>query len=422
MTNNLSHKILVDVGSSTVKVYRQKHGGDPALLFTKSIAFKKNFSPEIGLLPSDINDLYLLIEAIKKENPDSQIKIYATAIFRKLSAPQQRTLIDDIFIKTGCFFNIIDQELENHYLEVALVGKFSSKDPLLLVNIGGGSTQLVVMYGEEVIERVNLDFGIGNLLEKFSGLNNPLSKHSLDVVVEYCKKKLPPLKNLPKLAFYNGGELNYMKLVGYKLNKNRLFRDSLHPSTITIKNFKEKNKEIFQKISLAVLESLMPNDPRWMHGARGCSALAQAIFLKYKISLIVPSDTNLINGVVRQEFRNVTLSGSFRKHLSYIIKIRKQLIDIHVQVLSPRFTEPKNPGEEFIVFTGEEGLSPLELERHHLNSISRCDALVICDPEGYVGASALIEIGYAQSLGKRIIFVEKPEEFMLNTLPAEVGL
>lgn len=67
-------------------------------------------------------------------------------------------------------------------------------------------------------------------------------------------------------------------------------------------------------------------------------------------------------------------------------------------------------------------MEPLELERHHLDSIEKCDALIICDPEGYVGASALIEIGYAQALGKKIVFAEKPKEFMLNTLPAEFGL
>ena len=62
------------------------------------------------------------------------------------------------------------------------------------------------------------------------------------------------------------------------------------------------------------------------------------------------------------------------------------------------------------------------LERHHLDSIQKSDALIVCDPEGYVGASALIEIGYANALGKRIIFTEKPQEFMLNTLPHEIGL
>ncbi|EKE21143.1 MAG: hypothetical protein ACD_7C00341G0001, partial [uncultured bacterium] len=64
----------------------------------------------------------------------------------------------------------------------------------------------------------------------------------------------------------------------------------------------------------------------------------------------------------------------------------------------------------------------LELERYHLESISQSDALVVCNPGGYVGSSALLEIGLAHSLGKRIIFTEKPNEFILQILPAEAGL
>jgi len=57
-----------------------------------------------------------------------------------------------------------------------------------------------------------------------------------------------------------------------------------------------------------------------------------------------------------------------------------------------------------------------------LKSIINSDALIVCDPDGYAGASTLIEIGFASMLGKRIIFLEKPEEFMLNVFPAETGL
>ena len=166
----------------------------------------------------------------------------------------------------------------------------------------------------------------------------------------------------------------------------------------------------------------MPENPKWMHGARACSAIAQAICQKYQVHTIIPSNSNIVNGAVRQEFRCVTISGSFRKHLEYILRIKEKLETQGIKVLSPRFTEPKNPGERFVIFTGEEGLSPLEIERHHLKSISKSDALIVCDPEGYIGASALLEIGLANAIDKRVIFLEKPEEFMLNIIPREVGL
>ncbi len=414
-------KIFIDIGSSTIKVYTHSTKA-LGLLVQRSIPFKEGFDPEGGISQSTKKELIELIDSVKAENKEALIKIYATGIFRKLTNEAKLSFIDDFFLRTGLFFNIISQDLENFYLEMALVGKYLANEPVLLINIGGGSTELAVMYGKEAVERKNIDLGVGTINTKFPEINNLTSGVEIERVIEYVKKELPILSNKPKVAFYTGGELTYMRLAGYHLEKNSLFKDEDHSSLISVVNFIKRNKEIFKKTTLEDLESLMPKNPKWMHGAKGCSAISQAICEQYEIETIIPSNSNLVNGVIRQEFRCVTISGSFRKHLDYILEIKKQLEQKGTEVLSPRFTKPKNSGEKFVVYTGEEGLVPLELERHHLKSISESDALIVCDPEGYVGASALLEIGFANAISKRIIFVEKPEEFMLNTLPAEVGL
>ena len=416
-------KILLDVGSSTVKAYKVLPKPNGVELFLhRSIPFKKEFDSEKGISEDNKKEFFELIDVIKEKNKEAEIRVYATAIFRKLSATARVAFVDEFFRRTGLFFNVVSQDLENFYLEVALMGKCSLEQPVLLMNIGGASTELVVMYGREAIERQGIDFGVGTIISEFSGINESVSQKKIEEVIQFAKSQLPELSNNPKISSYTGGELNYMKLAQYPVVKNNLFSDNDHPVLISIKDFSERNKDIFEKVTLQELESLMPENPKWMHGARGCSAIAQAICEKYSLEIIVPSNSNTINGVARQEFRYVTISGSFRKHLDYILKVKKELEQRGVKILSPRFVEPQSPGEEFVVFAGEEGMTPLELERHHLDSIARSDALVVCDPSGYVGASALIEIGYANALGKRIIFVEKPEEFMLNTLPAEVGL
>ena len=166
----------------------------------------------------------------------------------------------------------------------------------------------------------------------------------------------------------------------------------------------------------------MPSNPLWMHGARACSAIAQGIVKRFEVKNIIPSDSNMIHGVIRGEHRRVVLSGSFRKHLEYIINIKHILEEQNTEVLSPRFEELKSSNEEFVVVQGEEELPSLDLERYHLDAIDKCDALIVCSQNGYVGASTLLEIGYAQAIRKRIIFTEMPEEFILQTLPAEVGL
>lgn len=417
----MKNKILIDIDSSTIKVYKSDQMGIN-LLVQRSISFKDGFDPEGGISVSSKKELFELLDSVKEENKECQIKTYATGIFRNLINETRVSFIDECFTRTGLFFNIISHDLENFYLEMALVGKCLLNEPILLINIGGGSTELVVMYGKEAVERKNINLGVGMVITRFPSINEDISKVSLQEVVNFVKENIPDLSNKVKIAFYTGGELNYMQLANYPLKLNKLFIDNDHPFLISADDFSKRNEDIFEKVSLKELESLIPNDPKWMHGARGCSAIAQAICEKYQIKTIIPSNSNIINGVVRQEFRYVTISGSFRKHLDYILDIKGTLEDQGTKVLSPRFTEPKNPGEKFVVFTGEEGLSPLELERHHLSSISKSDALIVCDPEGYVGASALIEIGFANAIGKKVVFVEKPEEFMLNTLPAEIGL
>lgn len=417
----MKNKILIDIDSSTIKVYKSDQMGIN-LLVQRSISFKDGFDPEGGISVSSKKELFELLDSVKEENKECQIKTYATGIFRNLINETRVSFIDECFTRTGLFFNIISHDLENFYLEMALVGKCLLNEPILLINIGGGSTELVVMYGKEAVERKNINLGVGMVITRFPSINEDISKVSLQEVVNFVKENIPDLSNKVKIAFYTGGELNYMQLANYPLEPNKLFIDNDHPFLISADDFSKRNEDIFEKVSLKELESLIPNDPKWMHGARGCSAIAQAICEKYQIKTIIPSNSNIINGVVRQEFRYVTISGSFRKHLDYILDIKGTLEDQGTKVLSPRFTEPKNPGEKFVVFTGEEGLSPLELERHHLSSISKSDALIVCDPEGYVGASALIEIGFANAIGKKVVFVEKPEEFMLNTLPAEIGL
>ncbi|GIW65492.1 MAG: hypothetical protein KatS3mg094_011 [Candidatus Parcubacteria bacterium] len=414
-------KILLDIGSSTIKVYKYEENKLEQLL-QRTIFFKDGFDPEGGISENNKRELLELLYSIKESNHDAKIKIYTTGIFRNLASKTKRNFIDEIFLKTGLYFNIISHELENFYLEKALVGKCNLNEPLLLVNIGGGTTELVVMYGEEAIERKNIELGVGKILNEFPEINKSTSEIKIEELIEQFKEILPPIENKPKIAFLSGGELTYMKVANYPLKKNNLFDDEDHPYLISFEDYKLKNKEVFEKIKLEELENMMPENPKWMHGARPFSALAQAICEKYNIQIIIPSDSNLINGVIRQEFRYVTISGSFRKHLDYILKIKKELENNGVHILSPRFEEPKNPGEEFVIFTGEENLSPLELERYHLDSIENSDALIVCDPNGYVGAYDLLEIGYAHSLGKIIIFTEKPKEFILNQLPHEVGL
>lgn len=315
------NKILVDVGSSSVKVYELKES-KPILLFTRSIHFKSGFDPNTGISEEHKEELFKVILNLKEKYSTYTIKTYATAFFRKMSEPVKKKFIDEFYHKTGVFLNIIPHELENYYLEHALIGKYDADKEVMLVNIGGGSTELVIVKNHIPIERHNIELGIATILNKFPNLNDSTAGYQLQEVVTFVQALLPEAERKIDEAFYSGGELQYMQLVGYPLRENTLFKDEEHPFIIDLEDFRNKNEEVFSNITIKTLESFMPDDPRWMHGARACSAIAQAIFEKYHIKTIIPSNTNLIDGVARKEFRNVTISGSFRKHLQHILDVK----------------------------------------------------------------------------------------------------
>ena len=136
--------IYIDTGSSTIKVYKKDLDDKINLMETKSFHFKKHFDPKNWIKEKIKNELIQYFKQIKDNFPDEKIKIFATAFFRNLNENFKQNLIDDIFQETGLFFNIISQDLESFYLEKALVWEYHDYLPILLINIGWGSTELII--------------------------------------------------------------------------------------------------------------------------------------------------------------------------------------------------------------------------------------------------------------------------------------
>ena len=63
----MNERILIDIGSSTVKVYKQT-SNSVFLLLARSIAFKNEFDPVKGISEGAKKELYELITEIKEKN------------------------------------------------------------------------------------------------------------------------------------------------------------------------------------------------------------------------------------------------------------------------------------------------------------------------------------------------------------------
>jgi NTP pyrophosphatase (non-canonical NTP hydrolase) len=65
---------------------------------------------------------------------------------------------------------------------------------------------------------------------------------------------------------------------------------------------------------------------------------------------------------------------------------------------------------------GEESQTPETLERQHLDAVDRADFVWLHAPDGYVGLSASLEIGYATAVGTPIFSVVAPVDPVLKTM------
>ncbi|KAB7835505.1 nucleoside 2-deoxyribosyltransferase [Streptomyces mobaraensis] len=136
---------------------------------------------------------------------------------------------------------------------------------------------------------------------------------------------------------------------------------------------------------------------------------------------------DMVEGLVRREFRTAVVCGSFQQWLRDIEGTIAQLRETGTEVLSPRSTrvKPETEGTDFILFDYQ---SPLKNQRDtwrhkyvHMDAFRQADAVVVCNPGGRVGSGTVFELGFMSALGKRVIFTEEPQGVSVS-FPCEVGL
>lgn len=115
------------------------------------------------------------------------------------------------------------------------------------------------------------------------------------------------------------------------------------------------------------------------------------------------------------------VSGSFNRFLPQIQDAVRELSKLDVTVLSPEVGRPVSEIGGFVMLEKDKGTPP-EIEREHLQAIAKSDFLYIVNPEGYIGTSVALEMGYALSKGVPIYSSERPKDevfssFLVSGIP-----
>lgn len=108
---------------------------------------------------------------------------------------------------------------------------------------------------------------------------------------------------------------------------------------------------------------------------------------------------------------HVTIAGSYSRHLKSILAYRQAFVDAGARVVRPVTSEIEvvDEGAGIVRLAGdpEDAASIASAQRR---AVSRSDVLYVVNPGGYVGPSALVEIGYAYALGVIVVAAEPAYE------------
>lgn len=115
--------------------------------------------------------------------------------------------------------------------------------------------------------------------------------------------------------------------------------------------------------------------------------------------------------------KTVVFLGSLRKQLDSIKNQAYEYQKNGYTVLAPKISAVKKDTNGFIIFEDDESDEPIIIEKDFLEKCLKSEEIVVCDSDGYIGNTVMMEMGYLLGKGKKIKFIEEPiEKWVMATV------
>jgi hypothetical protein len=111
---------------------------------------------------------------------------------------------------------------------------------------------------------------------------------------------------------------------------------------------------------------------------------------------------------------SAAVSGSFHRYMGAITAAVQELASLGIRVLSPADPRVVAHQGEFLFVASDRVRSVRLVQDRHLESIRAADFLWLVCPDGYVGQSASMEIGFAAAVGVPIFSTRPPSDLTLR--------
>lgn len=109
-----------------------------------------------------------------------------------------------------------------------------------------------------------------------------------------------------------------------------------------------------------------------------------------------------------------TVSGSFRRYMAEVQEAVSALTDAGVDVLSPADPRVVDAFGDFLFVASDRMRTVKVVQSRHLAAIDNSDFLWLVNPDGYVGPSAAMEIGFSLAKGVPVFSLTPPSDLTMR--------
>ena len=187
---------VIDVGSNTIRMLTgdcRNRKIEPHKYYREITRLAGNFSEQNGLSDSGMCKSLAVLKTfnniISAQNI-SQVKVVGTAALRR--AKNQQFFIDKVFVETGLKIKVITG-VEEALLTTtgALSAVKPTPETALVVDIGGGSTELICIIAGKIHFQTSYPLGVVRLCEEFS--SETARQQQIDLIFKQFSESLAAL-------------------------------------------------------------------------------------------------------------------------------------------------------------------------------------------------------------------------------------
>ena len=110
------------------------------------------------------------------------------------------------------------------------------------------------------------------------------------------------------------------------------------------------------------------------------------------------------------KYRTASILGSFNRHYEIICNTANYFKQNGIKLLAPEITTIKQNTDGYAILDTDTSTEAVTLEKNFLDNCMKSDFVYVCNKDGYLGKTVMLELGFMLGKGQEVFFMERPVE------------